>query len=94
MEEWMLPCLTQKFFGFPCPGCGGQRALMLLFKGEFTDAFLMYPAIFPLLAMVLVFVSHQFFQLKNFSSVFTKLAIISVTLILINYIFKMIQFFG
>jgi hypothetical protein len=49
MEEYMLPCLSKKLFGIDCLGCGIQRAVVLLFKGEFAAAFYMYPAIYTML---------------------------------------------
>ncbi|WP_410477204.1 DUF2752 domain-containing protein [Maribacter sp. Hel_I_7] len=33
------------------PGCGLQRSLLFLIKGEFVSAFLMYPAIYPMLLL-------------------------------------------
>ncbi|WP_375240011.1 DUF2752 domain-containing protein, partial [Aurantibacter sp.] len=45
----MLPCLNKKIFGFECMGCGMQRSTLLIFKGEFINAFKMYPAIYTLL---------------------------------------------
>ena len=48
LEDYMLPCFTKKLLGFECMGCGLQRAAALLIKGQFADAFLMYPAIYTL----------------------------------------------
>jgi len=42
----MLPCLNKKLFGVDCMGCGLQRAIALIFQGEFVAAFQMYPAAF------------------------------------------------
>ncbi|HCW65555.1 MAG TPA: hypothetical protein DG752_12905, partial [Leeuwenhoekiella sp.] len=48
MEKYMLPCLTKKYLGFECMGCGLQRSLVALLQGHFSEAFTLYPAIFPL----------------------------------------------
>ena len=48
-EDYMLPCLTKKFFGIDCFGCGFQRSLSFIFQGEFIAAFKMYPAIYTLI---------------------------------------------
>ena len=53
MEEFMLPCLNKQLFGIDCLGCGAQRALVLVFQGEFTAAFKMFPAIYTILTLLL-----------------------------------------
>lgn len=84
----MLPCLTKKFFGFECLGCGIQRSLMLLFKGEFMAAFVMYPAIYPLIGLGIYLFLGQFYQIKHESRITSILAILSVVMISLNYIIK------
>lgn len=49
MEEYMFPCMSKRYFGIDCLGCGFQRALVLLFQGKLEDAFYMYPAIYSML---------------------------------------------
>ena len=66
MEDFMLPCLNKKFFGVECLGCGLQRSISLLIQGEFTAAFVMYPAVYPLLSL-LIFVGVNFFTQLNFT---------------------------
>ena len=65
IEDYMLPCLNKKYFGFECMGCGIQRSFALLIQGEFIAAFKMYPAIYPLI-MFLGFVGYNsFFKVKK-----------------------------
>jgi hypothetical protein len=45
----MIPCLFKTLFGIECLGCGFQRSVFLLFKGEFWEAFKMYPAVYTTL---------------------------------------------
>jgi len=35
----MLPCLSKQILGIDCLGCGFQRSIVLLFQGQFIDAF-------------------------------------------------------
>ncbi len=89
----MLPCLNKKLFGIDCVGCGMQRAVVLLFKGEFTAAFHMYPAIYPLL-ILLAFIGLNFFvQFKNDGLVKTSLMIITAVTMIASYVIKMKIFF-
>lgn len=85
MEQFMLPCISKLFFNIPCPGCGIQRAILLLSKGEFLDAFFMYPAIFPLIIFGLLIISRPFLKLKNYGKMLNISSILSVVVILINY---------
>ena len=34
----MLPCLNKTLLGVECTGCGAQRAVVLLFQGEFPES--------------------------------------------------------
>ncbi|SHI79224.1 Protein of unknown function [Mesonia phycicola] len=88
MEKYMLPCLNKKLFGFECPGCGGQRALVMLLKGDFTEAFFMYPAIYPLAILVICVGVNLVYPYKLYSKTASTLTIISITTIVISYIFK------
>jgi hypothetical protein len=49
MWLWMggsLPhCLVMEFFGVPCPGCGGTRALHSLMEGRLVEAFAWNPTV-------------------------------------------------
>lgn len=88
MEEYMLPCLNKKYLGFDCMGCGLQRSVALLFKGEFIEAFYMYPGIYPLIALLGILLINQFTTLKYASRTINILAILTVATIIISYIIK------
>lgn len=45
-ENFMLPCLFREYFGFDCPGCGFQRSVASLIRGEFGVAFALYPPVY------------------------------------------------
>ena len=87
-EENMLPCLSKTLLGIDCPGCGLQRSIILLFRGEFWEAFLMYPAIYALIALFGFLILDFFIKVKNSNSITMVLMILTVSLILINYILK------
>ncbi|WP_035336301.1 DUF2752 domain-containing protein [Dokdonia sp. PRO95] len=89
MDEYMLPCLNKKYLGFECMGCGIQRSISLLFKGEFIEAFYMYPAIYPLIALLGFLVLNQFTNLKFANKGVIFLAILTVATIIISYTIKM-----
>ncbi len=90
MEEYMLPCLNKKYLGFECMGCGIQRSVALLLRGEFIEAFLMYPAIYPLISLLGFLLVNQFKTLKYANFIIPLLSIVTVGTVIINYALKFI----
>lgn len=91
MDEYMLPCLNKKYLGFECMGCGLQRSVSLILKGEFVDAFFMYPAIYPLIFLFTVLIANQFISFKYANKSIIFLAILTVSTMIISYGIKMLH---
>ena len=89
LEDFMLPCFTKRIFGFDCPGCGLQRSIALLLKGEFAAAFEMYPAIYPLVLLIVFIISTSFIKIRFELIVKIFLAITTGVVIIVSYVFKM-----
>ncbi len=90
-EDYMIPCLSKKLFNIECFGCGLQRSVSLLFHGEFIAAFKMYPAIYTLIPLFLLIGINIFYKFKNANIIINILALASVSIIIINYILKLIN---
>ncbi len=88
LEEYMLPCLNKKLFGFDCMGCGLQRSISLICQGNFIDAFYMYPAIYTLFLLFGVIIINTFKNFKYANKIIIILAILNVTIIIGNFIIK------
>lgn len=86
----MLPCLNKKLFGIDCMGCGMQRSVALLLRGNFHEAYKMYPAIFTIVIMLLFLLLHIKYQFKNGHNILLGLFIINILIIIANYINKFI----
>ena len=89
-ENSLLPCLNKQILGMDCPGCGMQRSVLLLFDGEFVAAFKMFPAIYPLLLLLLFLLADQFLKIKYANTISIILMITTVTFILTNFLLKLI----
>lgn len=89
MEEFMLPCLNKQIFGLDCLGCGGQRALVLLFQGEFKAAFQMFPAIYTLLAFLVFLIVNLFIKFKADWHVKIAFILLNAGVIITAYFFKL-----
>lgn len=90
IDDYMLPCLTKKYLGFDCFGCGMQRATAFLFNGEFVAAFKMYPAIYPLILLVLFLLLNMFLSFKHSERIKIILILVTIVFIVGNFILKLI----
>lgn len=89
-EDGLIPCMNKQLLGVECPGCGIQRSVLLLFEGEFKAAFLMYPAIYPLILLMLFLLADQFIKIKYANIISIVLMVTTVVLILTNFLYKLI----
>ncbi|WP_262493901.1 DUF2752 domain-containing protein [Flavimarina sp. Hel_I_48] len=89
----MLPCITKHYLGFDCMGCGLQRSALLLCKGQFMEAFTMYPGIYPLIFLFGFLGISYVFQIRNSSMITSFLAISTALTIIVSYIIKLTTIF-
>lgn len=88
LEEYMLPCLWKQTFNIDCMGCGMQRSLSFILKGDFVAAFYMYPAIYTLMAMFTFLLFHLKFQFKNGHRIIFGLFLLNISIIVTSFIIK------
>lgn len=89
LEENMLSCQWKKL-GVECTGCGMQRAIIHLLKGEFVEALIMYPAIYTLIVMLLFLGIHLKFNFVKGHVILKWLFIVNIVIIITSYIIKII----
>lgn len=88
LEKYMFPCISKTLFGIECLGCGFQRAFIMLIDGNFEAAFVMYPAIYSSL-IVLLFAALHFVDLnRNYKKTLTILVTINGILMIGGYYYK------
>ena len=90
LEEHMLSCSYKQTFGLDCPGCGMQRSIISLLKGDFAQSFEHYP---PLIFLIVLFVFstiHILFNVKNGANIIKWIFIIASSSIFINFVYKII----
>lgn len=90
----MLPCLNKTLLGVECTGCGAQRAVALIFQGEFIEAFYMYPAVYSLAVLLGFLLFNLFFKFRYDYSIKMGLIIFNAIIIAGAYIIKMIYIFN
>ena len=90
LESNMMQCFYEKYFGMTCPGCGFQRSLIALLRGDFYESFVQYPALIPILLMVGFLITHLIFKFKQGGVWLKYMFIFNVAIIVVNFIIKQI----
>lgn len=92
VNDYMVPCLNKSLFGVECFGCGTQRALALILKGEFAAAFYMFPAIYTTILFFIIIGLHFIDKSRNYHKLIISLAILNAVIMIISYIYKQTNF--
>ncbi|HRW21715.1 MAG TPA: DUF2752 domain-containing protein [Bacteroidales bacterium] len=88
-EKHMIPCPFKLLTGHDCPGCGMQRALIELLKGDIKSSFLHYPALIPIIIMFGFLFLHLKFNFKHGAQILKYLFILNAIMISVNYLYKL-----
>jgi len=94
LEKHLMPCFLKSITHIDCPGCGMQRALIELLKGNFKESFINFPALIPMLGMLFFLFLHILIKFKNGANILKYWFIFVISIMMINYIFKIIQQFN
>jgi len=87
----MIPCSWKETFGLECLTCGAQSSFGDLIHGDFMHSLSHFPALIPLLVVVLIVPLHLFFKWKRGAKLIVFFFSLSAFLILGNYIIKLIN---
>lgn len=87
LEDNLLSCPWKKM-GIDCMGCGMQRAIIHLLKGEFSEAFYMYPPIYTIIIMFVYLGFHLKFRFKIGHKILIGLFILNILITFVNYMIK------
>lgn len=91
-EDYMISCMNKSLFGVDCLGCGTQRSLLLLSKGEFLEAFQMFPAIYTTILLFFFLGLNFIDKSRNYHKIIISLAILNAVVMIISYIYKQTNF--
>lgn len=89
LEKNMLSC-KWKELGLECTGCGFQRSVIHVLRGEFAEAFTVYPAIFTLILMFVFLGIHLKFNLAKGAQILKWLFVLNLAIIVFHYILKFV----
>jgi hypothetical protein len=91
LEKYMLPCINKKWFGIDCFGCGMQRSIFLICKGNFMEAFYQFPAIYTTLLLFASLLLKFIDKKRNYHKIIISLAIINSILMMSSYFYKILN---
>ena len=90
LEQRELPCLFKKYFHFDCPGCGFQRSIIALLKGDIAESFFMFPTTFALIIFFVFFFTNNKYQIAHRKIVLNVGLIFIFTVFTTSYLYKII----
>lgn len=90
LEHHLLPCPTKHFLGIECPGCGMQRSIIELLRGNFWESIKLYPPLIPMIILLVLLGINLKVNSIALQKVLKYFFIAEVIIIFVNYIFKFI----
>lgn len=85
----MLDCHWKQTFGVECPGCGFQRSVVSLFKGNVVESMELFPATIPILFTFVFLILHLIFKFKWGARTLIISFATSAGLMLISYVMRL-----
>ena len=89
-ENHFLPCAYKQLLGIECPLCGSQRAFIELLKGDIVESYKLYPALIPIIIIVISAVLQIIIKWKHGWKIIRILLIADFGFIMISYILKLV----
>ena len=90
LEQRELSCLFKKYLHVDCPGCGFQRSIIALMKGNVWESFLLFPTTFALMMFFGCFFINNKYQFANSKVVLNVGLVFIFTTFTISYLNKFI----
>lgn len=89
LEKHQMACSVKSHLGIECPGCGTQRSLIALFRGDILASIQQHPGVILFIITLLIVAVQIIFKFKNGGTVAMWFFIGTVAVTMINYILKM-----
>lgn len=90
----MVECHFKSTFGIECFGCGAQRSIILLIEGNIIESLKLFPALLPLLFLIVYTILHLIFKFKVGARVIVFAFSLTSILMLANFIVKQVALFS
>jgi hypothetical protein len=90
LENHEGTCMWKTYLGIECPGCGMQRSFISLLKGNVMESIHLFPALLPMIMMLMVLFLHLKFDFKYGAKFLIINFIFTASIILISYLIKIL----
>jgi len=90
LETHQLACPWKTYFGIECPGCGAQSAVIELLKGHFFQCIKMFPALLPMILILIFLGIHLIFKFPKGALILKILFIFTTSIMIISYLLKFV----
>lgn len=91
LEAHIQPCIYKQVLGIECPGCGFQRSLIALLKGDLWESIQYFPGLLPMLFLFVFLILHLIFHFKKGATILKYLFIGDLAIIIIHYTVQLIN---
>jgi hypothetical protein len=91
LEAHLLTCPSRKYLHLECPGCGFQRSVLALFRGDIPGSKALYPATIPIFMIAIVTALHLRYHFRHGAATIKYLQFAIAIVITVNYIYKVIH---
>lgn len=88
LENHQLPCFYKKYLGIHCPGCGMQSAFIKLLKGDFTGSVTAYPALIPMIILIMGLIAQLIFKFEKGGIYLRNFFIFTVAIVITHFIIR------
>jgi hypothetical protein len=88
LETHLADCSWKQALGIECPGCGMQRAFLELLKGNLVRSFELFPALLPMLALLIFLLLHLIFKFPKGAFILKILFIFTTSILVVGYVMK------
>ncbi len=93
LYKFLIPCPFKKLTSIDCPGCGFQRSVLALIDGDLNKSLHLYPAAIPFILTAIYFILSIKFRFDQSDLVKKILFMITGSIMMVSYIYKMYQLY-
>jgi hypothetical protein len=94
LQNHLIPCPFKYLTGIDCPGCGFQRSVIALLKGDFYQSILLYPAAIPFILTGLWVILDSRFHFDKKHIIKKTLYLLTGNIMLFAYLFKLYNLYS
>lgn len=91
LQRHMLVCPSKKFLHMECPGCGMQRSLLALMRGDLAASWSLYPATVPILLLTGFTLLHLKYRFSMGAGIIKYSYAVIAIVIAVFYIYKIVN---